>query len=80
MPIEDEKAAAFRAIGEVMQASAVTTRALADLLDERGLLALADVRERVRLMAEVLQLAPGVVTAMEHILADDRPAIPVVLN
>mgnify|MGYP006000083105 CR=1 FL=1 len=88
---EDEKAAALRVVlsqafgvigaaVEVMQASAIITRALADLLDERGLLALAEVRERTQLMAEVLALEPGIVTAMEHILADDGSASPVVLN
>lgn len=88
---EEEKAAAFRAdvtqafktIGAatvVMHASAIITRALVDLLDERGLLSLAEVRERAQLMAEVLALAPGIVTAMKHILADDGPANSGVLN
>lgn len=87
MALQDEKDAAFRAdvakafgaIGaaiEVAQANVFITRALVDLLDQRGILALAE----VRVQAQAAALAPGVVAALGQLLADDGPAIPMVLN
>lgn len=88
---DTEKNAAFRAdvarasgaIGaavEVVQAQAFIVRGLVDLLAQRGLLALADVRERVQAMAETAVLAPGVVAALGQLLADDGPVVPGVLQ
>lgn len=56
------------------------TRALVDLLKERGLLALADLRVRVQTMSVAASPLPGVLAALADPLAVGGPAVSAVLN
>jgi hypothetical protein len=56
------------------------TRALVDLLNERGLLALADLCVRVQTMSVASSPLPGVLAALADPSAVGGPAVPAVLN
>ena len=56
------------------------TRALVDLLNERGLLALAALRVRVQTMSVAASPLPGVLAALADPLAVGGPAVPAELN
>lgn len=78
-----EVARALGAIGgamEVMQANLFITRALIDLLHERELLHLADVRERAVMLAQAAALTPRAMDILRQLLDADGPAVPQVLQ
>ncbi|MCJ2017163.1 hypothetical protein MKK84_06960 [Methylobacterium sp. E-065] len=76
-------ARAFGAISgamEVMQAHLFMTRAVIELLQERDLLQIADVRERAQVMARAAGLAAKALAALDQLLDEDGLAVPQVLN
>ena len=78
-----EVARAFGAIGrslEVMQANLFITRAMVDLLDERNLLPIGEVRSQAHKLALAAAVSPGALSALEQMLAEEGSAIPNLLQ
>ncbi|QGY03562.1 hypothetical protein MMSR116_17960 [Methylobacterium mesophilicum SR1.6/6] len=78
-----EVARAFGAISrslEVMQANLFITRAVVDLLDERNLITVGEVRFKAHKLALAAAVSPEALSVLEQLLAEEGLAIPNLLQ